>query len=357
MAASMWKPFLRAFSITASAALALTLALILLVDPLGVSPVAVFQPKPGYAMKDRRFLVQQLIRNDQFNSYLVGSSTIHSVDPDWAESAFGGEFANLAIHGATPHELATVLEAIGRNEPHLRTLVLGLDSGRWCGAKAPESRHLKAVFPESLYDTDRLDDFLALLNFEILDTTLDQLAVDLKMETPETEADGYRNELDEGKWKPFRPGTDGCKLACDEMGEAARAPEMPAGAPEHRLPSLELLGAALASLPAETQLIIAVMPPYVSTQPDSAQERADLDRCKRRIAAIATSRHGYAIDFDIASPWTNNADNYWDASHFRTAIAKDFVLRIKEAVDRRRDADDGVYRYLAGPGPTATPAR
>ena len=236
--------------------------------------------------------------------------------------------------------------------------MLGLDSGRWCGAKAPEPYHPKAVFPESLYDTDRLDDFLALLNFEMLDTSIEQLAVDFKLKTPETEADGYHNELDEAKWKPFKPGKNGCKLACDETPEAAaREPEVHAGTPEHRLPSLELLETALASLPAETKLIVAVMPPHVSTQPDSAEERADLDLCKRRIAAIAASRHGYAVDFDIASAWTSNADNYWDASHFRTAIAKDFVLRIKEAVEHRRDAEDGIYRYLAGPGATATTAR
>jgi hypothetical protein len=118
-----------------------------------------------------------------------------------------------------------------------------------------------------------------------------------------------------------------------------------------------LLEEALASLPAKTRLIVVVMPPHVSTQPDSAAEQAELDLCKQRIAAIATSFRGYAIDFDIASAWTRNANNYWDASHFRTAIAKRFMLRLKEAVERRRDADDGIYRYLAGPGPSVTTAR
>jgi len=37
-------------------------------------------------------------------------------------------------------------------------------------------------------------------------------------------------------------------------------------------------------------------------------------------------------------------------------LAKDLVLRIKEAVERRRDAEDGIYRYLAGPGPSVTTA-
>ena len=38
----MWKRFLRAFAITGAAALALVIALVLLVDPLGVSPVGLF---------------------------------------------------------------------------------------------------------------------------------------------------------------------------------------------------------------------------------------------------------------------------------------------------------------------------
>ena len=150
-----------------------------------------------------------------------------------------------------------------------------------------------------------------------------------RSQLPETEADGYLNELDDAKWKSFKPDKDGCKLACDERVAATGGAEAHPAQPDRPFPALKLLEGALASLPAETKLIVAVMPPHVSTQPNNANERADLDLCKRRIAAIATHSHGYAIDFDIASAWTNNADNYWDASHFRTAIASAFMLRIK----------------------------
>jgi hypothetical protein len=359
MADAMWQRFLRAFTITAVATLALSLTAILLVDPLGVSPIAVVAPKSGYALKDRRFLAQQVIRGGQFDSFLVGSSTIHSVDPHWAEEAFGGAFANLAIHGVTPHELTRVLDMIGRSTPRLRTVVLGLDAESWCAATAPARYHPKAVFPELLYDGDRFDDFAALLNLKVLDYSLKQLAVDLKIKAPKTEADGYRNELDEAKWKPFKPGRDTCRLACDEApastngGDGTRSGK----SSQDHFPALRLLEQSLSSLPADTKLIVVLMPPYASKLPDTAGERADLDLCKRRVAALAGDSHGYAIDFDIASPWTLNAENYWDPSHFRTAIAKAFILRIKEAMERRRDAEDGVYRYLAGPSPSATTSR
>ena len=148
------------------------------------------------------------------------------------------------------------------------------------------------------------------------------------------------------------PATDACKLACEEKVPATdRGATAAIGTPQHSFPALRLLEEAIASLPTGAKLIVVMMPPHISAQPDTAAERADLDLCKQRIAALATSRSGYTIDFDIASAWTRNADNYWDASHFRTAIAKDFVRRVKEAIERRRDAEDGVYRYSAGPNP------
>ena len=284
------------------------------------------------------------------NSFLLGSSTIHSVDPKWAEAAFGGEFANLAIHGATPHELARVLEAIERSKPRLRTIVLGLDSKRWCSHEPPQTYHPKAVFPESLYDADRLDDFLTLFNFEMLESSFKQLSVDLKFNEPETAADGYRNELDELKWKPFKPGEDDCKLACEDKLALTGSGAQSAVNRPRSFPALRLLQEALASIPAKAKLIVAIMPAHVSTQPATAAARAELDLCKQGIAALVTSKGGDTIDFDIASQWTRNADNYWDASHFRTALGKDFVLRLKEAVERRRDAADGIYLYLARPG-------
>src|SRR5450755_2437195 len=112
--ASMWRRFLWAFAISGAVFLTLCLGLILLVDPIGVSPIALATPKSGYAFKDRRFLAQQVIRIGQFDSYLVGSSTLHSVDPEWANAAFGGRFANVAIHGATLYELRRVVELAGR---------------------------------------------------------------------------------------------------------------------------------------------------------------------------------------------------------------------------------------------------
>ena len=114
----MWKRFLRAFAITGAAALALVIALVLLVDPLGVSPVALFESQSrlladGIAASS--FSISSAASS--FDSFLVGSSTIHSVDPDWAETAFGGAFANLSIHGALRMNLPECSRPLGEAGP------------------------------------------------------------------------------------------------------------------------------------------------------------------------------------------------------------------------------------------------
>ena len=70
--------------------------------------------------------------------------------------------------------------------------------------------------------------------------------------------------------------------------------------------------------------------------------RAVIEQCKRSLANEMSFPRVSVIDFRIPSIWTRNDDNYWDHGHFRVGLAHDLVLRIKEAVQQRRDAEDGV---------------
>ena len=353
--ASMWRRFLWAFAITGAVFLALCLALILLVDPIGVSPIALATPKSGYAFKDRRFLAQQVIRSGRFDSYLVGSSTLHSVDPEWANAAFGGRFANVSIHGATLYELRRVVELAGRSVPDLRRVVLGLDVKRWCRAEPPRRYHRKAVFPEWLYDGSRLNDFEALLNMKMLNAAFAQLAVDVKRNAPAVPANGYRNELDDTKWAAFKAKEGSCEGGCDKHVALEEEDEdEPADAEEsvRVYPALPWLRQAILSLPKKTEFIAVLMPLKASALARlPAPERNRIEACKQRIARLAARRHGTVVDFFVASDWTRNDDNFWDSDHLRVGFARALIFRVKEAVMRRRDADDGVYRVITGDAP------
>jgi hypothetical protein len=122
------------------------------------------------------------------------------------------------------------------------------------------------------------------------------------------------------------------------------------GVSEDPYPGHGLLEQALASLPSSTQIIVVLMPPHISLLPHDDDGRASLDQCKRHLAGLVSRNTGFIVDFDIDSPWTRKAENYWDDSHFRMSIAKALMPRVKEAVERRRDAEDGVYRTQTGSG-------
>src|SRR5688572_3560668 len=98
---TVWRKFLWPFALTFAAGLAIPFALVLLADPYGVSPVRAISPEVVVPTQ-RRFIVADIIRSGRYDSFIVGTSTVNSIDPAWLEAAFGGRFANVAVHGATP---------------------------------------------------------------------------------------------------------------------------------------------------------------------------------------------------------------------------------------------------------------
>jgi hypothetical protein len=86
---------------------------------------------------------------------------------------------------------------------------------------------------------------------------------------------------------------------------------------------------------------------------DDEDDRYKVEQCNSAgVSAVAYPVS--VIYFRIASVLTSIDNNYWDRSHIRVGLAHDLVQRVKEAVERRRDAEDGVCRYLAGPTASAS---
>ena len=340
----MWSRFLYPFALTVGAGFGLCLAVVLLADPLGVSPVAVAR-KPGFAFDDPRFFAPQLLADERFDSYLIGTSTIHSVDPRWAEEAFGGHFAIVALQGGTPYELSTVVSRL-EGKHNLRRVIFGLDATTWCKPQVPRRYRKGAIFPDWLYDEHRLNDFSALLNPQIERFALGQIAIDLGSE-PTVPANGYRNHLSDATWNAKRASEKiyGSEepLAVAEQGSGSTVEMTPA-----TYPALQLLQQAVRRLP-EGTLTIAIMPFHATVRQGSANEQRKLADCKQSIVTLLGERHAHVVDFNIDSAWTTNDQSYWDRSHFRVGLARSLILRLKEAIERRRDAEDGIYQYLSTP--------
>jgi hypothetical protein len=350
----MWSRFLWGFAITGLGGLASALFFVLLVDPLGVSPIGVM-PKNGYAVSDRRFDAPQIIASGTFDSFLVGTSTIHHVDPQWADDAFGGRFATVAIHGGTPYELTKMMQLIGREAPQTKRIIIGLDARRWCKTTPYDQYNPKIAFPDWLYDENRINDFEGVLNLKMLGYSLRQVEIALGQRPPSIPADGYHNNLVEAKWslslarKNLYNGRkrkqDAAALGLDDADEAAFDTTE-----KHEHPDLTFLLDALAALPPEADLIVAVLPSHITAI--RKRDRGDIEQCKREIAALVDARRGELVDFRIDSIWTRDDENFWDENHTRVRVAEGLIKRLREAKDGRRDAGDGVYRVLAGGKPS-----
>jgi hypothetical protein len=162
-------------------------------------------------------------------------------------------------------------------------------------------------------------------------------------------ATGYRNSLIDSRWSLSlakknlykKRRKDSADFGLDDADEAAADTEG-----KHSHPDLVSLEQALNALPPQAELIVAVMPSHITVLAN--KDRGDIERCKHEIAAIVEKRHGALIDFRIDSVWTRADENFWDENHFRVGLAQSLILRLKEAMDQKRDAEDGVYRMLTG---------
>jgi hypothetical protein len=346
----MWSRFLWAFAVTGFAGLAGSLLLILLADPLGVSPIGIV-PKTGYVISDKRFDAPQMIASGDFDSFLVGTSTIHHVDPAWAEAAFSGRFATLAIHGGTPYELTKMMQLIGRDAPQAKRIIIGIDARRWCKTTPFDQYNPNALFPDWLYDENRINDFLALLNWKMLGYSVRQIRTAAGWRRPLIPANGYHNNLIDSRWslstarKNLYQGSKRKKNAAafglDAADEAAADAQG-----KHSHPDLASLDKSLKALPPQADIVVVVMPSHFTVLLN--KDRSDIEQCKGEIAALVERRRATLIDFRIDSTWTRNDENFWDENHFRVGLAETLIRRIKEAMDQKQDAEDGVYRVLAG---------
>ena len=168
----MWRKFLWPFALTFAAGLAIPFSLVLLADPYGVSPVRMV-PSDVVVPTQRRFIVADIIRSGRYDSFVVGTSTVNSINPAWLEAEFGGRFANVAVHGATPYEQMRVLDLVLRREPPPRMVILGLDDV-WCSRTEPARYHPQVQFPEWLFDDSRSGHFTHLLNWRAVEARAPQ---------------------------------------------------------------------------------------------------------------------------------------------------------------------------------------
>ncbi len=348
-----WAGFLTRTALTFVAALGLALALVVLMNPFGNLPVRAFGAHVIMDTNDR-FQYPAIVRSGAFDSAVIGTSSSRLLNPAWLEGAFGGRFANLGLNDGRAWEQYQLTLLFLRTVPRPKTLLFGLD-WVWCAANADVDRITPRGFPAWIYDEERWNDWLYVLNWRSVDTAARQLANRAGLMRPRYPANGF------DVFVPPEAAYDAAKARQHIWrGRSSQSivPQTPAyvatDADQARwqYPALAWLDELLAKAPAGLRTILAFMPAHVAGQPQpGSQEAAREGECKARIAAIA-ARHGAPfVDFKFASPITTKDEHYWDPLHYRLPIAHRIVADIATAVATGRDDPGGDWRYPAGRAP------
>jgi hypothetical protein len=326
-----WLRFLVVFVVVFGTALVTTALAIALIDPLGVSPIRVVSDR-YLPQTNRRYIIPTVVRSGRYDSYIVGSSTVHLLDPIRFSDAIGGRFASLSMAASTPHEQVATVRLLARHAA--KTLVWGLDVEDWCAEKAlpPYHPHVGA-FPDWLFDDKRWNDWHFLLNVGVLDLARRKVGAIFSHRHDQPRADGYQRIW--ARDRLYDPAKARAEIYRHGIGPVSPSYTQHGSAQSGRkLPSVRLIAGALDNLPSEVRIIILFMPIHVARLGDGTRiDPVRLADCKAAVGELMAARNGWVLDAAWANIWTADDENFWDSVHFRDHAADELVGAIKAVHD------------------------
>ena len=338
----VWRRFFALAVGSGLAAAAIIYAFVAIVDPFDTLPLSPPLHRAPVST-NARFSFPALARSQRFDSAVIGTSTSRLLRPVVLNEAFDARFVNLAMNAATAYEQTRMLDLFAQNHPDAKAVILGLDIA-WCGVGEVQ-RYTPRPFPEWMYGGNRWAGYRQLFNLYALTEAGKQFAHVTGWKRSRYGLDGYTRFVpDDSQYDRARVAQhlrqDAANLGSAEIG----------GAPETwHFASLAALPEALARLPVPARKVLYFAPyNHVLDRPGSSLSRL-WDACKRRTAEIAaTIPNAVIADFMIPSPITLDDDNYWDALHYRVAVA-DRIARDLAAASRGEASTAGDYRLLLPP--------
>jgi hypothetical protein len=342
-----WRTFVRVFAATTIAALVVVAGLIALIDPLAISPFRVISDEV-LPRTNRRFIAPAIVRSGRFDGFVIGSSTVSSLDPKSIERVLPGRFANLSLYASMPYEQSQLVRLIVRERPQARAIIWGLDTD-WC-TSGPLAQYASEIFPEWLYRPRGWSYIAYAFNWASLELAQRKIMQLVSGKSARLRSDGYVHILPSDA--VYDPGKAQRKIYGSDRPPALE-PEHPTdaiGAVEGGLglPGLVLLRNVLTEVGDNITLVLLLMPRHAFGLPaPGSPEWLRMRDCKAAIAWVAGQRGAWVIDAMWRSPWTVDDHNYWDPSHFRDNIAEGLIAGIDAAVNRGSIAPGSALRLLA----------
>lgn len=342
---SAWSSFSQVLITTFVLAVGAIYSFVVLLDPYDV--IAFSLPIERRIVSiSQRHMYHQIITSRKFDSIVVGTSTSRLLDPKILDEVFDARFANLAMDSATAWEQYRLADYFIRRSGSPKVLLIGLDRV-WCDAN-PRRYRTPGEFPEWMYDDNRWNDLLYLLNSATVEIAGRLVGYHLGLYPERIRGDGFQvfvppeSEYDVDRARRHIWNDQPPRKWLDVPGPVVSDAERQAWS----FPALAWLDSILAELPNTTK-VLAYMPVHIASQPEpgtlgAAQEQ----ECKRRIASIAGRRGAKVVDWRIPSPITTDDANYWDSLHFRLPVAEKIARALAPAVLENREAPDESYRLV-----------
>jgi hypothetical protein len=341
-----WRRFAKTLLATFAGGLAICYAFILVVDPYQVVPFSPPMPRPNIDTSQRHFY-PAIIRHGNFDSYIVGNSTIRLFDPDIFDAHLGGRFANLGMNAATAWEQMQMAGLFLRVRGAPKTMIVGLDQA-WCDQRADQPDRILTIrsFPDWMFDDNPWNDFLYLLNGKTLETATRVVMTDL----------GYgRIRLGTNGFSVYTPPDDSYDLAAAQhriWGDREHkvvpvVPPVVLSAAERtalQFPAHPWLDSQLAANGPATRTIFVWVPQSIAVLPaPGSRDAAVEEACKLRIDAIARRYGVTVVDWRIASKLAADDSTFWDPYHHRLPIAQRIQNDLFKALAGENEAADGAW--------------
>lgn len=336
-----WRRYVSLLLRTLAGVLAFLFLFLVLVNPYGNLPNTIFR---HHAIMDinQRWQYPAIVRSQEFDSLVIGTSTSRLMQPSILNEGFGGKFANLAMNSARAWEQYRIAKLFFDEVPDARTLLVGLDHV-WCDPEADKVRITERGFPEWMYDRNPWNDLLYLLNSKSVEISGRRIGEGLGLKRPRIPFDGYEVFVPpEAEYDAARAKT--------HIGEGRAAIDPPERASAEvraswRFPALAWLDELLSL--EWPKVVLVITPVHVNVQPVPGSIEAEREAtCKREMAEVA-QRHGLVVfDFRIPSAITKPDENFWDPLHSRVPVADNVVHRLIRAAGNPQIPGDGTYVTL-----------
>ncbi len=347
---SDWNRFLALLIATAVGGLALLYLTVYLVDPYDVFSFSPDLDRVPVSSKRRHF-TPGIARSPDFDSFIIGSSTVMLLNPNHLNTLLDAKIANLSLPAASPYEQLRIAELFSDYHETTNLVIVSIDEV-WCDIKGvgqyvdvgndaiKEKRHIQ----EWMYSSHFWQQ-LPPLNKRIIKDTRKQLSHLLDLKNFSYQTNGY-TDFTKNLAQKMTPTDIEIKLygTSSIKFKLAQQPAVILSEAEIQnwlFPDIIQLEQWLTVLDPSTRKIL-LFPPYHHFRLAQIGSKDEIrwQECKKRVAKMSqTIPQVTVVDFMIHSSISNNDKNYWDSLHYTVDIADIIEQTLGQIMIKQDDKD------------------